>query len=347
MTQLPQRRCLRDRIKKWLREQAKVEVVLPVVVAAGLLGYVLSIAVAPRSASQLWAVIQQTWLPILILTLPYLASRLWVWNRLLLQLGFTIPWRQLAASFAAGEMTKSIPAGVYTQNYLLGKLNHFSQVSTVRSSMATTAILGLEALVAVPIVLVVGVPGAPWLFWTVLGTVLAWLAVLVLAWALAQYGAHRLDPQHRPLLHRIAELAEEFLEAGAELIAWRTLVSVIPTVIYMLVYVVDMHLILRALGYGNISLFHTMVIYAAIVLAVVLVPIPTELGRTEITGLNALVAYGVPASTAAIAMLSLRLLATGTTVLGAGALLFLLRDELRVAAEEEGPRGAVSGEASV
>ena len=269
MSEVDRRQTVRDRIKGWLRDQAKVEVILPVAVAAGLLGYVLSIAVAPRSAGELWAVIQQTWLPILILNFPYLASRLWVWNQLLLQLGFTIPWRQLAASFAVGEMTKSIPAGVYTQNYLLARLNQFSQLSFIRSSMATTAMLGLETLVAVPIVLIVGVPGAPWLFWTVLGTVIAWLVALVLVFALARFGLHRLDPQRHSLLYRISCLASEFLEAGAELVAWRTLVSVIPTIIYMLIYVVDLHLILKALGYGNISLLHTMVIYAVIVLAVV------------------------------------------------------------------------------
>ena len=74
----------------------------------------------------MWSVVQQTFVPILILTFPYLALRAYVWRQLLQQLGFEIPWRQIAASFAAGEMTKSIPAGVYSQNYILAKLNHLT-----------------------------------------------------------------------------------------------------------------------------------------------------------------------------------------------------------------------------
>jgi uncharacterized membrane protein YbhN (UPF0104 family) len=69
--------------------------------------------------------------------------------------------------------------------------------------------------------------------------------------------------------------------------------------------------------------------YALIVLAVIMVPIPTELGITEFTGLNILLAYGLSRPTAAIIILSLRLLTTGLTILVAGTVLFLMRAELR------------------
>src|SRR5579884_3640693 len=141
-------------LKQWFKDQAKVEVVAPVVVAFGLLAYVMSVAVAPRSATELWNVIQQDFVVILILTFPYLAARAGVWRLLLRQLGFEISWRQLLAAFAAGEMTESIPAGVYTQNFVLSRLNHFNKVSAIRSSTATTAMLGLETLIALPVVLI-------------------------------------------------------------------------------------------------------------------------------------------------------------------------------------------------
>jgi uncharacterized membrane protein YbhN (UPF0104 family) len=107
---------------------------------------------------------------------------------------------------------------------------------------------------------------------------------------------------------------------------------------------VDLELILHALGQNNVSLIHAMVVYSASVLAVVLIPIPTEIGITEITGLSALRAYGVPSSTAALAMLSLRLLATGTTIVVAGALLFVMRGELRRA--DSGQQSPASAPAS-
>jgi uncharacterized membrane protein YbhN (UPF0104 family) len=254
-----------------------------------------------------------------------------VWRELLLQSGFIIPWRQVLAAFAAGEMTKSIPAGVYTQNYVLGRLYHFSTRSTVRSSAATTAMLGLETLLAVPVVVILGVPGQPWVRWTILGVVAAWVAILLIVWAVTHYWETRLSPQKHPWLHGAAHLAAEFIGAGRDLIGRRTALAIVPTMIYMLVYVVDLHLILRALGVDTLTFANLLVVYGTVVLAVILVPIPTEIGITEITGLSTLLAFGVPGSTAAVAMLSLRLLATGLTILLAGILLFLMREELRQA----------------
>jgi len=326
------------RCRHWLRAQAKLEIVVPVVVSAGLLGYVMSVAIAPKSASQLWSVLQQTFVVIIILTFVYLAARVAVWRQLLIQLGFKIPWRQLLASFAAGEMTKSVPAGVYAQNYVLSRMNRFNRVSAVRSGMATTALLGLESLIAVPIALIFGVPGNPWVRWTIVGVVAAWVVILLLAYFLAHRFEAGLSRERHPRLQQAAHLAAEFLEAGAELVSWRTLSALLPTAIYMLVYVVDLDLILHALGVHGISFLQVMNVYAVTILAVILVPIPTEIGITEISGLSLLQAYGVAGSTAAIAMLSLRLLATGLTILVAGILLFVLRDELD--ADERAPQSA-------
>jgi uncharacterized membrane protein YbhN (UPF0104 family) len=327
--------------RRWTREQARPQVILPVVVGAGLLAYVSSLAAVPHAGPALWSVVQQTFIPIFILTFPYLALRAYVWRQLLVQLGFEIPWRQIAASFAGGEMTKSIPAGVYTQNYILAKLNHFSRHSNVRTGMATTATLGLETLIALPVVLVAGVPGQPWVRWALIGTVAAWVGLLTVVWILTHHWEHDLNPMRHHRLQPLARLVAEFLEAGAELVGRRTLGLVIPTLLYMFVYVIDLTLILRALGVHDVSLLQAAVVYAASVLAVILVPIPTEIGVTEITGLSILKAYGVASSTAALAVLSLRLLATGLTIVVAGVILFCMRDELRRV--NSGPR-AVPGE---
>jgi len=98
-----------------------------------------------------------------------------------------IAWKQLAVAFAGGELTKSLPAGVYTQNYLLGRLEHFGRLSLIRSSMATAAMLGLETLLALPVALIIGIPGARWLFWTLIAIVIAWLVLLGAAWVLVRY----------------------------------------------------------------------------------------------------------------------------------------------------------------
>jgi uncharacterized membrane protein YbhN (UPF0104 family) len=102
----------------------------------------------------------------------------------------------------------------------------------------------------------------------------------------------------------------------------------------MLVYVTDIYVIMRALGARHIGYLDIMTVYACITLAVILIPIPTELGIAEISGLGALTAFGLERGMAAAVVLALRVLATGTTILVAAVILFLLRGELRQALKD-------------
>lgn len=307
--------------------RTNISVVIALVVALGLLALVSRVAAAHNSAAQLWNVLQQTWLLVLVLTIPYLGMRALVWQGLLQELGIKVPVRHMATSFAGGEITKTLPAGVYVQNYLLARLEHFGQYSTIRSSMATTAMLGLETLIALPIALVFGVPGQPWVFWSLIGVVCAWIILLGLAWMLVHHWGPDFD-EHLPSWLRSARmLAEEFLKAGGELISFKTTRALVPVAIYMLFYVIELYAIILAVGIHTITFTDTMGIYALIVLVVVLVPIPTEIGLTEAAGLGALIAYGVARSTAAIVMLSLRILATGMTIVLAVVIMLLMRSD--------------------
>jgi uncharacterized membrane protein YbhN (UPF0104 family) len=308
---------------------------LPLVIALGLLAYVSYLAAAPHGGAQLWSIVQHTWLLVVILIALYLAARLLVWYALLGQLGIAVPWRQVTVAFAAGEITKSLPAGVYLQNYLLGRLSHLGRPSVVRSTVATTAMLGLESLLAVPLALLIGLPGAPWARVTLLGIVLGWLALLLPAWLLVRYRATRMTPRAAAWRWRLVLLIDEFLAAARELLAPRTAQALAPTALYMLLYAIVLYAILQAAGVHTVSFGDTLGLYAVLVLAVILVPIPTELGITEFTGLGALLAYGIPGSTAAIVMLSFRVLATGATILVAGALLVVMRHELVSTARAE------------
>jgi uncharacterized membrane protein YbhN (UPF0104 family) len=315
------RRTMRDR----LRDPA---LLIPLVLTCGLLAYVSSLAAAPHSSAQLWLIVQRTWLLVVLLIPPYLAARLLVWDRLLAQVGLDVPWRHVAVAFAVGEMTKSLPAGVYLQNYLLARLSHLDQRALVRSTLATTALLGLESAFAVPVAVMLGVPGAPWARQTILGIVLAWIVVLLLTWWLVHDRTRTLGPCLGAWRRRLVLLLAEFLAAGGDLITRQSVRHLVPTALYMLIYTIYLYAIMQAAGVRHVTFVDTLGLYALLVLAVTLVPLPTEIGLTEITGLGALVAYGVPGSTAALIMLSLRVLATGATILAAGALLVVLRHEV-------------------
>jgi uncharacterized membrane protein YbhN (UPF0104 family) len=324
-----------------VRSHVSVRVVLPLLVALGLLAYVSSVAVARQSGDQLLLILGQTWWLVLLLTFPYLAARLLVWHILLRQLRITIPWRQMTVAFAAGELTKSLPAGVYVQVFLLGQLSHFHRASLVRSTLATTAMLGLESLIAIPLAIVVGVPGQPWVSSALFSIVGAWLVALAVTAVLVRAGTTSAVARRVPWLAGLLPVANDALAAARELLSPQTLRAVPPTAVYMAVYVVDLYAILIAAGIHSLSIAAVMGTYALMVLAVILIPIPTELGITEITGLNLLLAYGLPRSAAAIVILSLRLLTTGMTILVASVILIALRAELRpLASDAPQPREA-------
>jgi uncharacterized membrane protein YbhN (UPF0104 family) len=70
------------------------------------------------------------------------------------------------------------------------------------------------------------------------------------------------------------------------------------------------------------------------VLVVVLIPIPTEIGVAEIGALGALESFGVPHHRAALVALALRLLTTGATIVVAGSMFLALRGEIGKAEQE-------------
>lgn len=335
------------RARRWLRWATDFRVVIPAIITLGLLAYVSTLAVAPASGGQIWRIMKDTWWIVLLLTLPYIGARAFLWWELLDQLSITVPWRPLLLALAGGEIGKTVPGGIYVENYLLARLGHFHEVSVVRSTVATTATLALESAIALPVALAVGIPHAPWLFWTLVGIVGGWLAAMAVVWFVVRYWAlHLLDRMPRWLRHA-GLIAEELIEGAADLLTWRTLRSVVPAAVYMLVYVADLYLIARAVGVHRVSFFDVMGIYAIVVLIVILVPVPTKLGTTEYTGLTAFVAYSIPRATAAIIMLGLRIMTTGMTILVAAILIFLLRGEFsrRRQAQPQAVEAAASGAA--
>ncbi len=314
----------------WLWQH--LTVVLAMLVAGGLLAYVINIAATPKSGGQFLAVLRDTWWIVLLLTIPYFVIRLFVWRHLLLELKLRVPWRPLIASFAAGEATKVFPAGVYVENALLARLEDFRTDGTVRSTAATTGTLGLESLVAVPVLLVFGLPGYSWLRWAIVAVVGAWIALLLLLWLLIRFGEQHI-PQNAPgWIRRGLEIADKFFKIGASLVTWRSLAAVVPTAMYLFLYAVALQAIVHAAGFKQFDYLDASAVYAFIVLTVILIPIPTEIGLTEFGGYAALLAYNVPGPTAAVVMLSMRALFTGMTIGLSVVVMLLLRSELSEAA---------------
>lgn len=317
--------------------------VITAIISAGLLAIVSRIAADRNSSGWLFMIMQKTWVLVLLLTVPYLAARALVWQELLGALKVKAPIRSMAISFNAGEITKTLPGGIYVQNYLLARLEHFDQYSVVRSSMSTTAMLGLESAIALPMTLIFPIPGQPWIRWAVLGVVAVWIVLLCLAWMLVHRWGVDFKDRLPVWLDKVREILDEFLAAGGELLNPKTLRLLLPTATYMMFWAIELYAIMRAVGINHISFGGVIGIYALIVMVDVLVPIPTEIGLTEFTGLGALLAYGIDKSKAAIVMLGLRILATGFNITVAGIVLLALRSTFIGERVDALDRRAVSG----
>jgi uncharacterized membrane protein YbhN (UPF0104 family) len=327
----------------WLHQVLSARVLIPLVASLGLLAYVSYIAAAHESWTGLWEIVRQTWAIVIILSIPYLVSRAYIWYGLLCRLGIDVPLRHLVVAFAGGEMTKSLPAGIYVENLILGKTQHLNRAEAVRSTVATTAMLGLECALAVPLIIVAGLPGEPWVRWTVVGVVVAWVLIVAIVRVLVSEALARQTWRGVRWLCQAAMSVKDFIDAGGELVRPSTALYLVPTAVYMLVYCVYLYAIAHAIGVHHLTFMQAVTAYAVIVLAVILVPIPTEIGIAEFTGFGALQTFGVSGSTAALIVLALRLVATGATILVAAIVFVVARIGLQ--AEAEVP-GTMHGEAS-
>jgi len=318
-------RLRRQGLKAVLARLLNLRVIVSVVFGLGLLAAVLALGNPGRA----WQLMMHTGWPtvaaVALLTIPYLAARFLVWRQLLADEGVALSWRPIVAAFAAGEFSKSLPGGIYIEDYLLGRCG----VGIATSLVATTAVSALETLVAVPVVLGFGVPGWGWLLPTLAGVLAVYAVGLGALWWVANPGGADVRVHlPRPFM-ALVRAARPFLAAARPLLVLRTLrANAVPVVLALAIVAVDVWLLGRAVGIPNFSLREAAVVYGFSTLVLVLTPVPTDLGTTEASGAGVLVAFGAARPQALATLLLLRLLLTGATMLITGPLLLALSGQL-------------------
>jgi hypothetical protein len=319
------RRLRRQGLKSILAHVLNLRVIISVVFGLGLLAAVLALG-SPARAWQL--IVLAGWPPVVavaLLTIPYLAARFLVWRQLLADEGVQLSWRPIMTAFAAGEFSKSLPGGIYIEDYLLGRCG----VAISTSLVATTAVSALETLVAVPIVVTFGVPGWGWLRPTIAGVLALYTAGLGIVWWVANPGGADVRMRlPRPFM-AVVHGARPFLVSARSLFVLRTLRdTLVPVVISLAIVAVDVWLLGRAVGIQGFSLREAAVTYGFSTLILVLTPVPTDLGTSEASGAGVLLAFGATRPQALATLLLLRVLLTGATMLITGPLLLAMSRQL-------------------
>jgi uncharacterized membrane protein YbhN (UPF0104 family) len=328
-------------VKKLLHPQ----VIVPTLLSAGFLAFVLTFANANAVSDEIATALPSVLVPVFLLMLLYLTVKAVQWRLYLARLGIRPGWQALLVPYAGGEMGNSLPMGVFVENYLLkGSLG--SEIG--RSSAATSWMLITEVAVCLIALLVVGVPGWPWLR----PLVLAILLGMVLAGALlfqSRFASATLETwaKRSQRLHPLAEGAQQFLESGRQLFSWQTFVYGLPlTAIYLGAQVAALAIVGATLspGFG----WHEALAAFAFSLGVVLVvPLLPHLGSVEASGLGVLLQFGLSKNLAVGSFLTLRLLATGTILLVGSVIMLLLHHEVGLVMRALASGPEQSGEAGM
>jgi len=280
---------------------------LPVIVATlvglALFGYVVDIASHADLLGGLGTVILQLGWLILLLAIPYFVLRAITWHLLLRQVGVEPPLRQTVAAFCAGELTKSLPLGAYLESYAIARIEQLGERGMVAAAIATTGLDVSIGAVTFLVAMVVGVPGNGWVRLVLAGIAGAWIVLYLLIW---------LGIRWRKPTSALGRIVAEAAESARRLVTPTLLRPVATTVAYLAIYVLVLWLILDALGLGSLGIGAAVTTVVMTSLVNVILPIPIELGITEISGVGILTTFGVEPREAAVVMLGYRIATTGS-----------------------------------
>ncbi len=309
----------------WILRRANLRIVVPGLVALALFGYVVDIASHRDVAGELGAVLGRVgWLATL-LAVPYFALRVLSWHLLLEQVGVVVPIRQTVAAFSAGELTKSLPGGVYLETYVLARLERLREREVVAAAVATTGMDVMVGTVAFLAAMTLGLPGQGWFRWLLVSVAGAWLVLFGLVWLASRWWRSGEHPDGPRWMLVVARIVGEAARGAARLVRPAAARPLTATAAYLVVIAVILWLVLDALGLDRVGFAGAVGVIAVVSLANDLLPIPTELGLTEITGVGVLGAHGVSAPDAAVVMLAYRVLTTGPLTVVIGVVLAWLR----------------------
>lgn len=313
------------RAAAWLARGANLRVVVATLVGLGLFAYVVDIARHGDLLGGLGTVlIGPAWIAV-VLAVPYFVLRALTWRLLLEQVGVRAPARETVAAFCAGELSKSLPLGVYLETYVLARIRRLPERDVVGAAVATTGMDAMIGTVTFLAAMAIGLPGNGWFRWLLVGIAGTWLlvygaVVLVVRW----WRRQERQPGSR-WARTIIRVLSEAVSGAARLLRPAIARPLLATAAYLGIYVGVLWLVFEALGLGGLGIGAAVTVVVITNLANVMLPIPIELGITEITGVGILGAFAIDARDAAIVMLAYRVVTTGALTVVVLAVMATLR----------------------
>jgi len=315
-------RGLMNGLKKLLNPR----VIVPTLLSAALLVFVLTFANAHNVGGDIATAMLRAVLPVALLALLYLAVKGIQWYLYLARLDIRPDWKDLVVPYAGGEMSATLPLGVYLETYLLkGTMG----TDIGRSAAATTWMLITEVIACLLALLALGVPGWLWVRPLAGGLI---VGMVLVGWVLFKSALVRRSLDHWQARWRLIQPAvrelKQFIDGGNQLFSWRTIVYGLPLALIYLGAYATMLYVIGAILIPGFRWTEAVTAFAFSLLGVLLVPVLPQLGSVEAAGLEVMLQLGVNRDQAVSSFLSMRLLSTGTIILACGITLILLHSKV-------------------
>lgn len=307
----------------------RVQVVVPVLLAAGLLAFAFVLGDLPTAFSRIRGISGRTLLACFALATMYWLLKWILFRRLLAGIGIEPDWQRLAAAYAVGEVCLPIPAGLYAQNWVLRRI-HGADIAL--SAAATTGILAVEGTLLMLTLIGLGIPGWPWLRPAVLGLMgLLGAAFLVF---MSRYG-HRPARNLTQTRGRRLRAALYHFSNALRMLARPALLAqaTVLTALYLSALLLAFFLLGRDVGNPDLTMTQAATVYLfALGISMLSGGALSQLGTVESVGIGVGQVWGYPSTEVLAMLLGFRLVWMGSVWLISAACLVLVRDRIRHAA---------------
>jgi hypothetical protein len=298
------------RLHPWLRRAAQPSFILPLLLAAALLIFAFKLGNLGDVVARVKVMPLSALLYALGCGMLYLALKALQLHLLLANLAVRPGFRPFALAFAVGELTLTLPFGLFAQNWILSAS---ARIRIGRSAAATVVMVLSEISVVLLLLAIVGVRGWPQLRLAVVLALIVFSAVLT-GLVLFTHHAHRhLHRISNPLLHRLLLEGIELLTGLKRLSNPRILaVNLLIAAGYLFALLSAFFFVSRGMGLHTLDFVTAISIYG-FSLAVVLLGagLFTQIGTVEVLGMLAAHEWGISYTDGLAMMLGFRLVWTG------------------------------------
>ncbi len=293
------------------RAVLKPQVILPVLLAAALLVFAFSLGDLGKVVARLRD------LPLRVLGISiggaavYLGCKAVQLRLMLRRIDVCIPPRPFWLAFAVGELTVTLPLGLFSQNWVLSASR---RVHVGRSSAATVMMLLVEIATVFLFLAVIAIPGWSEVRWISVALLVVFASAVAAALLFEDKARELPDRFRREWVKKIAKGAIELLDGLRKLCTPHTIaVSLVLAAIYLGALATAFWQVGRGMHVQHLSYLDATTIYM-FSLAVILIGagLISQIGTVDLLGMVIARAWGIGYTDGLAMMLGFRIVWTGS-----------------------------------